>query len=56
MIQQENSAEFLYTNSAERLGRGITQELWKEEVRMDAIQIPRHNHHWISESRFYFSR
>lgn len=54
MTQQKNSVELQYTNLPERLSGGIAQELWKEEVRMDAIQIPRHNHHWVSDSRLYY--
>ncbi|MDO8269310.1 MAG: hypothetical protein Q7T54_01400 [Candidatus Levybacteria bacterium] len=27
---------------------GFDFDLWKEEVQMEAIRLPRHVHHWIS--------
>ena len=35
----------------ETLGMNVSEyEAWKEEVQMDAIQLPRHVLHWVGES------
>lgn len=40
------NANDLPTTTQESIGFDF--DLWKEEVQMEAIRLPRHAHHWIS--------
>ena len=50
MLQMKNPTESTI-QQLENLGMSTPQyDLWKETVRIDAIQLPKHAYHWVADS------